>query len=172
MEEFKVCWKNIGLNSDLVSELFYQIYYMGVYRALGEDEIKPEPTPQPDAYVYYIGMMPGTKSSVYSKTPGELISSSSEYNNLRYTYTYTLGDSGLVNFYVILSPGVEIESGSLRSGELETEYEKADFTNPTYFDIQYGDFDWEGEKYRLLGVRGISLCDPGNTITLNFTKKN
>lgn len=169
-----VDYTDIGVNSDIVTSLLYQIYMMGRFRGPGEDYelYKQEPTPRPEAYAYYIGMMPGTKSSIYSKTPGELISSSSEYDNLKYTYTYTFEDSGLVNFYVILSPGVEIESGSLRSGELETEYEKSDFENPTYFDIQCGDFDWNDERYKLVGVRGISLCDSGNIITLNFTKKN
>lgn len=54
MEELKVYWENIGLDSDLVSELFYQIYYMGIYKAPGEDKIVipgsdiPEPIPPID----------------------------------------------------------------------------------------------------------------------------
>lgn len=38
---------NIGVNSELITSLLYQIYGMGRYRETGEDEIVPESSPSP-----------------------------------------------------------------------------------------------------------------------------
>jgi hypothetical protein len=87
-----------------------------------------------------------------------------------FTHEYTEEDDGLTIFYVILKFNVKIESGSLRSGNLVTEFTAEDFNNPIYFDVRYGSVAIDQTAYTIIGVRGVSLSDAGNTITLNFIK--
>ncbi len=126
-----------------------------------------------DVADYYVGLAGMTREVFYSKTIDQLLSGATPYmvqNNPSYAKEYTNDDAGLVIFYVILKSNVRIDSGNLRSGNVTTDYTQADFNDPTYFDLRYGGVAINGAAYNVIGVRGVSLPDPNNMITLNFIK--
>jgi hypothetical protein len=122
---------------------------------------------------YYVGIAGMTREVFYSKTVDQLLSSASPYmvqSTPSYAHEYTDSEAGLVVFYIIMRYNVTIDSGYLRSGNLVTPYTPEDFNDPTYFDLQYGNVAINGYSYKVIGVRGVSLSDPDNMITLNLTK--
>lgn len=130
-------------------------------------------TPWIDTADYYIGLSGNTRENFYSKTTQQLVGDATPYmvvSTPTFTHEYTEEDDGLTIFYVILKFNVKIESGSLRSGNLVTEFTAEDFNNPIYFDVRYGSVAIDQTAYTIIGVRGVSLSDAGNTITLNFIK--
>lgn len=130
-------------------------------------------SPWIDTADYWIGITGGTRESFYGKTKTQIIDTAEPYmvsSSPSFAYEYTEADVDLPIFYVIYKFNVSITGGTLRSGGLETTYEASDFTNPMYFDIQYGTVAIDNQSYNILGVRGTSLCDPGNEIILNFEK--
>lgn len=138
---------------------------------IGDREFKL--TPWIDTADYYIGFSGNTRENFYSKTTQQLVGDSTPYmvqSTPTFIHEYTEEDNGLIIFYIILKFNVKIESGNLRSGNLVTEFTAEDFNNPTYFDVRYGSVSINQTAYTIIGVRGVSLSDEGNVITLNFIK--
>lgn len=138
---------------------------------IGDREFKL--SPWIDNADYYIGLTGNTRENFYSKTTQQLVGDATSYmvqSTPTFTHEYTEEDDGLNIFYIILKFNVKIESGSIRSGNLVTEFTAEDFNNPAYFDVRYGSVAINQISYTIIGVRGISLSDEGNVITLNFIK--
>lgn len=138
---------------------------------IGDREFKL--SPWIDNADYYIGLIGNTRENFYSKTTQQLVGDSTPYmvqSTPTFTHEYTEEDNGLIIFYIILKFNVKIESGNFRSGNMVTEFTAEDFNNPTYFDVRYGSVSINQTAYTIIGVRGVSLSDEGNVITLNFIK--
>ena len=126
-----------------------------------------------DTADYYVGIAGMTKETFYNKTVDQLLSGATSYSvqsTPSYAHEYTDNEEGLVVFYIILKFNVSIDSGWYRSGNITTPYTPEDFTDPTYFDLQYGNVVINRASYKVIGVRGVTFSDQGNMITLNLIK--